>query len=414
MKRIFLTSGLVLCMACPAFATDAAGFTNSQSGTVSDGCDYGDLETFTGPVNLRAIWTADGYTLKYLPNTPATTAQGQSNTVTGLPSDPVAVTYDSSHTVANPSLTGYTFNGWTASADIGTATGPANNGLKYFAGSTIDKYKGVGDQTMTANWTPNRYDVTYANSDGTVKDTHQGDATYDANYVALGIGATTIEVPTGYTFIGWSETATPTVNRGAANGTTPVNTGTVDGGAWTGETPWRIADDNKTVYAAFLANQYNITYSCTGGEPTGNTGNADGVVGIATGTAPANTLVTYDQSYTLANNTCELKGYIFAGWDCPGLTGNDANKDTVTGYFSPAQSDGTWAGTANVTCTAKWKAGTIADIQWDDNGATTPSVGGDTSCIYDNEIVLPTAPEKTGYTFGGWEVVGHNPSSGNN
>ncbi|MFQ6704405.1 MAG: hypothetical protein ACLRFP_04980, partial [Alphaproteobacteria bacterium] len=176
-------------MACPAFAASDNTF-SATSGTLAGECAYDELDTFTGPVNLRAIWTADGYTLKYLPNTPDTTAQGQSNTVTGLPSDPVAVTYDSSHTVATPSLTGYTFKGWTASTDIGTATGPANNGLTYYAGSTIAKYKGVGDQTMTANWTPNRYDVTYANSNGTMKDTHQGDATYDANYVALGIGDT--------------------------------------------------------------------------------------------------------------------------------------------------------------------------------------------------------------------------------
>ncbi|MFQ6695795.1 MAG: InlB B-repeat-containing protein [Alphaproteobacteria bacterium] len=403
MKRIFLTSGLVLCMACPAFATDVAGFTSSQTGTVSNGCDYGDLETFTGPTQLKAIWTADGYTLKYLPNTPATTAQGQSNTVTGLPSDPVAVTYDSSHTVATPSLTGYTFNGWTASTDIGTATGPANNGLTYYAGSTIANYKGVGDQTMTASWTANRYDVTYANSGGSQTDTHQGDAIYDANYVALDIAATTIETPAGHTFIGWSETVNPTVTRGAANGTTPVNTGTVDGGEWTGETPWRIADNNKKVYAAFLANQYNITYKCTGGEPDGNTGNVNG---IATGDAPADTLVTYGQSYELASNTCRLQGYKFAGWECEGLTGNTAND---SGYYNAGVSTGTFTNTANVACVAKWTPGTITDIQWDADGGSytgTPS----TSCTYDDEIVLPTNPQKTGYTFGGWEVVGHNPS----
>lgn len=405
MKRIFLTSGLVLCMACPAFATDTAGFTGSQSGTVNNGCDYGDLETFTGPVNLRAIWTADGYTLQYLPNTPTTDAP-DGNIVTGLPSAPVPVTYDSSHTVASPSLTGYTFKGWTASTNIGTATGPDNNGITYYAGSVIANYKGVGDQTMTADWSANQYDVKY--SDGTNVYTDQDGATYDSDYTALGINDTTgLAVPTGHTFIGWSETENPTVSRGAGNGTTPVNTGTVDGGAWTGETPWRIANDDKTVYAAFLANQYNITYSCTGGEPTGNTGNADGVRGAATGTAPADTLVTYGETYALADNTCTLKGYSFAGWDCSGLTGNTAN---TSGYYNVGASTGNFTNTANVACIAKWTPGTITDIQWDDNGATTASVGGDTSCTYDNSIVLPSAPEKTGYTFGGWEVVGHNPS----
>lgn len=400
MKRIFLTSGLVLCMACPAFA-EGNVFT-ATSGELAGECAYDELDTFTGPVNLRAIWTADDYTLQYSPNTPATTAQGQTNTVTNMPSpDTVTLTYDDPYTVsAAPSLTGYQFNGWLASTALND-NAPAGN--IYSGGYSIDRYKATGAQTMIAQWTPNQYDVKY--SDGTTVYTDQDGAIYDANYVALDIASTTIEAPEGHTFIGWSETANPTVTRGAANGTTPVNTGTVDGGAWTGETPWRIADDNKTVYAAFLANQYNITYSCTGGELDGNTGNADGVVGKATGNAPANTLVTYGQSYTLAGNTCELKGYIFAGWSCPDLTGNDVNVDTHTGYFNPGQSDGKWTGTANVTCTAKWKPGTITGIQWDDNGATTASVGGDTSCTYDDSIVLPTAPEKTGYTFGGWEVV---------
>lgn len=399
MKRIFLTSGLVLCMACPAFAADNT-FSNT-SGSLAGECAYDELDTFTGPVQLKAIWTADDYTLQYLPNTPTTTAPG-GNTVTGLPTpNPVAVTYDSSHTVATPSLTGYTFKGWTASTDIGTAA-PANLGTTYYAGSVIANYKGVGAVTMEANWSANQYDVTYANSDGTVIDTHADDATYDADYDALGIGSTNIATPAGHTFIGWSETINPTVTRGAANGTTPVNTGTVDGGAWSGETPWRIADDSKTVYAAFLANQYNITYSCTGGEPTGNTGNADGVRGVATGTTPANTLVTYGQSYTLASNTCTLQGYNFAGWECEGLTGNTAND---SGYYNAGVSTGAFTNTANVACVAKWTPGTITGIQWDDNGATTASVGGDTSCTYDDSIELPTAPQKTGYTFGGWEVV---------
>lgn len=400
MKRIFLTSGLVLCMACPAFAADNTF--SATSGSLAGECAYDELDTFTGPVQLKAIWNADNYTLQYLPNTPTTTAQGQSNIVTGLPDpNPVTITYDSSHTVATPSLTGYTLKGWTASANIGTATDEANNGLTYYAGSTIANYKGVGAVTMTADWTPNRYDVKY--SDGTNVYTDQDGATYDSNYTALGIADTTIATPAGHTFIGWSSDADPEVTRGGANGTTPVNTGTVSN-AWTGETPWRIANDDKTVYAAFLANQYNITYSCTGGEPAGNTGNVNGT---ATGTAPANTLVTYGQSYELATNTCTLQGYNFAGWECEGLTGNTVNG---SGNYNAGASTGAFTNTTNVACKAKWTPGTITDIQWDDNGATTASVGGDTSCTYDNSIVLPTAPEKTGYIFGGWEVVGHNPS----
>ncbi len=388
-------------MACPAFAANT--FSNT-TGTLAGECDYGALDTFTGPTQLQAIWNAEDYTLEYIANAPTTTATGQTNTVNGMPTTlQQTLTYDDPYSVASdPTLTGYSFGGWLASDAL---SDPAPAGNIYSGGYSIDHYKGVGAQTMTAQWTANQYDVTYADSAGTVTDTHTDDATYDSNYVALGIANTTITVPTGYTFIGWSSVVNPTVTRGAANGTTPVNTGTVSN-AWTGETPWRIANDNKTVYAAFLANQYNITYSCTGGEPANNTGNN---TGTATGTAPATQLVTFDSPYTLAANTCTLQGYVFNGWDCPSLVGTTQNTD---GYFTEgAQGDYAYAG--SVTCTAKWKADTITDIQWDLDGGTA-SAAGDTSCTYDGSITLPTNPQKTGYTFGGWEVVGHNPSPSGN
>ena len=54
MKRIFLTSGLVLCMACPAFAT--ASWSGATSGTESTGCTQPNLGVYSGPTTLKALW----------------------------------------------------------------------------------------------------------------------------------------------------------------------------------------------------------------------------------------------------------------------------------------------------------------------------------------------------------------------
>ena len=55
------------------------------------------------------------------------------------------------------------------------------------------------------------------------------------------------------------------------------------------------------------------------------------------------------------------------------------------------------------TLNAVWNPNTI-NITWDDNGATTAHTGGDTSCVYDDSVTLPTAPQRIGFIFRGWGV----------
>ena len=57
------------------------------------------------------------------------------------------------------------------------------------------------------------------------------------------------------------------------------------------------------------------------------------------------------------------------------------------------------------TLNAVWNPNTI-NITWDDNGATTAHTGGDTSCVYDNSVTLPTPPQRIGFIFRGWGVGG--------
>ncbi|MCQ2568155.1 MAG: hypothetical protein MJ163_00960, partial [Alphaproteobacteria bacterium] len=49
MRKLFLTSGLVLCLAYPAFADIAAG-------TSTAGCDESVLGSYTGPVDFTSEW----------------------------------------------------------------------------------------------------------------------------------------------------------------------------------------------------------------------------------------------------------------------------------------------------------------------------------------------------------------------
>ena len=301
MKKIFLTSGIVLCMV--GGSALAASWNNATSGTQNNGCTEPNLGVYSGATTMDAVWTAKTYDVTY--------------------------------------------------TKCGTG-----------AASTASDY------------------------------THENGATYDSNYVipttgTAGTGVNNAKsTASGYTFIGWTTDSTPVVTRGG-NGSAANNTGTV-ANEWDGETPWNI-DDDLTVYAACQANQYTITYSCTGGEPAGtDSGSVN------------NQIVTYNASYTLNNGSgCTLNGYTFNGWSCT----NNLSGALVNG--NPAS--GTWSLTSDSTCTAQWVANQISPITWNGNNAdstwTAPTgVSGTNSCTYNGSITLPTAPTRLGYTFGGWGV----------
>ena len=448
MKRLFLTSGLVLCMACPAFATNVTGIGNE--------CVQGTLGVDSGTASLEAIWNADSYNVIYAPGAHGTGGATYTN----------GVTYDSNYTVLAPgevstpvvAATGYTFAGWNdGTADRATgytyspyqttgaltltaqwtanqhqityATGTAGARTTGFSGemaatpttydasvtlrtnafsipgyqfagwtsptnlasgatastdyadaATVNPYKVDADVELTANWTPLTYDVIYNPGTHSASSayTDTNGATYDVNYVALAQNATGIEAADGYTFVGWN----------TASGQTTAN--------WTGETPWTHTDA-LTVYAAYTANSYSITYNCG----AGITGTASNAVGPTT----ASTSVTMDGPYTLAAaDNCSLTGYTFAGWSCPNLPGTPGENGFAGG------ATGTYNYAGNVTCTAQWTRNDIT-LTWDKNGADTADIA-DTTCTYDGNITLPTEPTKTGYTFGGWEVVTPAPVQG--
>ncbi|MCQ2567991.1 MAG: InlB B-repeat-containing protein [Alphaproteobacteria bacterium] len=231
-----------------------------------------------------------------------------------------------------------------------------------------------GTYTLTAQWDPNNYNVTYAvgTCDGSDK-TYSNALTYGQNYTVLGIGASdmTVTEPTGYTFNGWTESLSGNATRQPGYEYQPWNT---DGGL--------------TLTAQCSANNYQVKYVCDNGSVTGTLTPPTGE------TSPDP--VTYGDPYTFWNlDVCDAQGQTNQAWECVGdVTGNtiDQNANATS-----------WATAENVTCTAQYAADMV-DLIWKyENGNSDTQ----NNCNYGNgNISIPANPSKPGYTFTGWKVTG--------
>lgn len=467
MKKLFLTSGLILCMACPAFAVQNGVIEGEVANSSADECVQSVLGVDSGSATLEAIWNADSYNVIYAPGLHGTggatytggvtydqnyTVLAPANIMNGQVAAPVVAntgytfagwndgtadravgytyspyrtvgdltltaqwtanqhqityatgtagarttgfsgtmaatptTYDASVTLSDNafSIPGYQFNGWTSPTNLASG---ATASTSYNDGATVNPYKVDADVELTATWTPLTYNVIYNPGAHSASNayTDTNGATYDANYTALTQNATGIVAADGYTFVGWN----------TATGQTAAN--------WTGETPWTHTDA-LTVYAAYTANPYTITYNCGGP--------VQGSQSTTTGPTTASSSVNMDGAFTLAAaDNCSLPGYTFAGWSCPNLTGTPTLPAGDPAYFAGG-AEGTYRYAGDVTCTAQWTQNDIT-LNWNANGAdnaaavaTSVTSAGAGTCTYDEGITLPTTdPAKTGYTFGGWEV----------
>ena len=241
-----------------------------------------------GDMTIKAQWKINQYTITF-------------NTDGGSEIAPITQDYGTEITApANPTKTGYTFDGW--DAEIPT-TMPA------------------GDMTIKAKWTINQYTVTFKNGDEVVKSA-------EMNY---GSTITAPERPTkeGYTFKGWQgytdnmtlpahdvtfkaqwtinkytltfkngetvyKTITQDYGTAIAKPTDPTKTGYTFAG-WDENIPANMPAENVTITAKWTANQYTVTFDSDGGS------------------ACESKTVTYDQPYgALPKPTKE--GYTFTGW----------------------------------------------------------------------------------------------------
>lgn len=225
MRKLFLTSGLVLCLAYPAFADIAAG-------TSTAGCDESVLGSYTGPVDFTSEWRpiiSGGITLdpeRYTSNSGSavshTTTAANPDTLNavygvGVYASEPSVSTLSDFTTSNrmtaltstPTMTGYKFAGfYTTKATGGTQVIAANGNIIYPDASTQVTTENAG-AVWYARWTANTYTISFgcgsapsgASTSVTGSGPSSASAVYNSSYgLAESYGTCALQ---GYTATGW-------------------------------------------------------------------------------------------------------------------------------------------------------------------------------------------------------------------
>lgn len=246
-----------------------SGYTFNGWNTKSDGSgtSYNDKASVknlatSGTVTLYAKWTANKYTVTFKPT------GGTCDTTSK------SVTYNSTYgDLPKPSRTGYTFKGWFTDESGGTQI------------TKDSKVTITANQTLYAQWTANKYTVTF-NTNGGTCDTTSKSVTYNSTY-----GELPKPTQTGHVFKGWFT---------AESGGTQV----------TKDSKVTITA-NQTLYAQWTLNSYTVTLDANGG-----TVSDDSVT------------VTYSKGYgTLPEPTRD--GYTFLGWFTAADGGTEVTASTT-------------------------------------------------------------------------------------
>lgn len=201
---------------------------------------------------LYAVWKANQYNISF-------NANGGQNAP-----EPQTKTHDTDLVLSSvkPTRIGYTFVGWSTDESASSA--------EYFAGG---KYTSNASATLYAVWKANTYVISYNVNGGSGAIASQT----KTNDVALKL---TADVPTrtGYTFMGWSESASSSSAEYAAGD--------------------MFYNDSATVlYAVWQINTYTVKYDLNGG----------------TGAIPDQTK-TYGKEMTISSLQPAKEGYTFIGW----------------------------------------------------------------------------------------------------
>ena len=274
---------------------------NSASGTSYDkGVSYNSI---TANAEFYAIWAVNQWTLSWaFAGGSSSETAGEDYTAGGTVNYGTAITKPSNGSM---SKTGYDFSGWSSSA----TTMPDNN------------------LTITAQWTAQKYAITYKDQGGGDFSGTQTSAPSQHTYGT----ATTLKIPTktGYTFGGWfteSDCAS-----GAVGNTTSASLGAT---AYTSAI---------TLYAKWTANTYQVVFNKNGGS----------------GDAMSNQDFTYDAApQALSSNTYTAPAHkYFIGWN--------TSSGASTALYTDGQSVSNLTATANGTVMlyAIWKDHTYTNYR---------------------------------------------------
>ncbi|CAM8642160.1 Listeria/Bacterioides repeat [Acidimicrobiia bacterium] len=295
-----------------------AGWARSATGAVA----VANSATYNtaGNVTLFAVWTPVDYTITFNANGGTGTMAAQVFTVVGEPVNANAFTRE-----------GYTFAGWARSATGAVAV--ANSATYNTAGNVI----------LYAVWTPIEYTITF-NANG-------GTGTMPAQvFTVVGepVNANTF-TRAGYTFAGWSKTATGAV--AVANSATYNTAG------------------NVALFAVWTPVDYTITFNANGG----------------TGTMPAQVFTVLGEPVNA--NTFTRAGYTFAGW-----------ARSATGAVAVANS-ATYNTAGNVTLFAVWTPITYT-VTFNANGGTGTMAA--MTFTTTGRALTANTFTRAGYAFAGW------------
>ena len=294
-------------------------------------------------VELYAVWTLDPLTITYEVGDNATNP----NTTTTYTVEGENVVFTA------PTRPGYSFASWTAKK-AGT-----NETVELTGGNTLP-VSTAANVTLTANWNPVSYTITYE-GEGTLPD----NKTY-----TIETNDYTLPTPTrdGYTFGGWKATTVAAETNWELNTVYPAGT------AVTGKY------GDVTLTAQWTETSYTVSYDTDGGNELD---------------ALSYTITSTD---TLATPT--RTGYSFAGWKISTTAGNWAAVDTIL-----ANSDGsntfTLSGNyGNVELQAQWTPVSYS-IGYTLDGGTVDTANPTTYTIETATFTLNN-PTRIGYTFKGW------------
>jgi uncharacterized repeat protein (TIGR02543 family) len=279
----------------------------------------------TDNIILYAKWTVNSYTVSF-----------NANYIGGINPPDQNVTYDAAvGFLPSPARTGYTFKGWNTQAN--------GDGITY----SEDKiYTTAGNTTLYAQWTINKYTLTF--------DAQGGNAAGAIEAVYNAVVSLPQSTRTGYTFNGWN-----TLKDGS--------------GITYSATMQYTKDSDVTLYAQWTVNVYTLNFDVQGGSPVNSQS------------------VTYDAA-TGSLPVPVRTGYTFGGW-FTGINGGGHEYTSTTVY----------AIAGNTTLYAKWTANTyVLEFNVNYSGGVNPAKQ---DVTYDKSIVTLPVVTRPGYVFKEWNAA---------
>ena len=297
-----------------------------------------------GSVTLKAQWTPIDYTITF-------------NTAGAAAIDAKEYNIETAYDLPEPTLPGYTFNGWKATS----VEGSWQQNATYAAGTSVTgRY---GDVTLTAQWTKDVYPITYDLGGGSVATPNPATYQYDTPDFTLNN-----PTKTGYTFVGWSGTGL----TGNDNQTVTVAT-------------------NSTGARSYTANWepigYTIAFDVNGGD------------------ALADKTYTIESADTLPTPT--RTGYHFTGWTVAAADGNwsgfVSDGASLNGRYGSPTLKANWeVNKYTIRFNSNGGSGEMADLTQVKNPVTNEY---EDLCYTSPSFRLPeNAFTRRGYDFLGWST----------